>query len=290
MADAQIADAVAQLTRVMAQVAVTQANQEQYLQRLQEPHVRLRVPEYEGDTEVELFLEQFHAVCAASGWNEQLALLKLRESLQGKARECGRADTVAGVEANLTLRFGTTPREARTKLEGLQRETKTTLADHGMLIEKLIRQSYPGLEEATLVSLGVEKFIASVNHLGLRNNLLARQPTSIADAIRAGNEYLQLNQKRAEPIRSLHVDGVDESVLANQQSPVPAKLESILAEVLAKLNQLLQVKPHQPRNWSHSTPASAPDHKKNRTSCFRCGRTGHWKSQCKVPAPQKSTN
>ena len=75
-----------------------------------------KAPKFDGDGDVDYFIERFMGVAEASGWPEQTALLHLRESLRGSALECGKAPQLQGIFAALRTRFGLTPREARYKL------------------------------------------------------------------------------------------------------------------------------------------------------------------------------
>ena len=72
-----------------------------------------KAPQFDGEGDVEYYIQQFTDVATANQWTEPAQLLYVRESLKEGARDCGKAPTVAGVFANLRARYGLTPREAR---------------------------------------------------------------------------------------------------------------------------------------------------------------------------------
>ena len=166
------------LGRLLELLAMGQAQQTEILRQQaagagvpEQP--RLKVPEFDGTGDVELFLQQFHDVADASRWEPMVRLLKLKEALTGKARDCVQPATFAGVTDALRTRFGLTVRQARAGLEGLYRDPRTNLSDHALEVDRLIRGAFPTLRDADRNSMAVDKFVASVNHVTLRNYLLA---------------------------------------------------------------------------------------------------------------------
>ena len=88
--------------------------------RRQEPgRDRFKAPQYNGKTDVDLFLLQFE-VGRANEWDEGTATLHMREALQEGAKECGRPQNLAGIIATLWARYGMTAREARAALARLK--------------------------------------------------------------------------------------------------------------------------------------------------------------------------
>ena len=90
--------------------------------------MKLNAPVFNGTGDVELFEQHFVEVMRACDWEGRVAVLKLRESLCGKAQECGRANDIEAIFAALQARFGITEKEARDKLRYLRKEVHTSLA------------------------------------------------------------------------------------------------------------------------------------------------------------------
>ena len=96
----------------------------QALERIGEraPRATFKSPKYDGTGDVEYFLDQFHEVAEANHWDNASTLIHLRESLKEEARECGRSQTIQGIEARLRGRFGMTPLGGKGKA-GYSQET-----------------------------------------------------------------------------------------------------------------------------------------------------------------------
>ena len=95
--------------------------------RRQEPgRDRFKASQYNGKTDVDLFLLQFEEVGRANEWGEGTATLHMRDALPEGAKECGRPQTLARIMAVLRARYGMTAREARAALARLKRDVKTT--------------------------------------------------------------------------------------------------------------------------------------------------------------------
>ena len=55
------------------------------------PAVKVVPPTFDGTGDVKLFIRHFTDVATASKWQDEIALLQLRNSLRDKAVDCGRA-------------------------------------------------------------------------------------------------------------------------------------------------------------------------------------------------------
>ena len=161
-------------------------------ERRDHPAVKLKAPVFDGSGDVELFEQHFIEVMTACDWQGRVAVLKLRESLCGKAQECGRVNDIEGIFTALRARFGMTEKEARDKLRYLRREPHTSLAEHAGHVSRLTRRAYGDLPAPGLREIELESFLRSLGNLGLRRHLTAMRLESIDKAVKCGNEYTNM--------------------------------------------------------------------------------------------------
>ena len=210
---------------------------------------RFRAPEFDGRVDVDLFISQFMEVAEANRWEEDAALLHLRESLKSGARECGRAGTLQGVFTALRARYGLTMKEARAILARIRKEASTTLQEHATQIEKLVNLAYSELPAEYRAGLLVDQFSSTLGNAGLQRHLLAVPTPTLEDAVRAGNEFLQVQPTLQRPARP-SIQTVDEEEEEGQvqgvgqesrpsPKPAPTPVEP-MAEMLKALTALTQ--------------------------------------------------
>ena len=231
---------------------------------------QFKPPQFNGDGDVDLFIQQFTEVATASRWNQMATLLRLREALQDGAREYGRPDTVEGIFAALRGRYGLTPREARSRLSGLRRDYRTPLHDHAVTVEKLIRKAFHELPEATLVAMMLDSFCSSLGNAALQRHLLAMQPGTLAEAVLCGNEYLEIKSDRTQSDSAkvrVFEDTEPEIELEESTEPNPYELlKQSVQKLSAKIERLQSgvVKP------------------KKEDRCWGCQEIGHIRRDCKT--------
>ena len=172
--------------------------QNQMLRRQPPPAPEVfKAPEYNGVGSVEIFIRHFSDVVDANGWARGTAFLHLRRALKEEASDCGSGDDVDEIFEALRARFGISPREARTKLSSLRRDQRTSLQEHATKVKELMRIAYAELPGGLHLEMSVDTFVNSLNHTTLQRHLLAIRPGTIAEAVVAGNEFLQLRTSSA---------------------------------------------------------------------------------------------
>ena len=114
-------------------------------------------PSVNGEGDVELFVKQFSDVAVANDWTQPGTLLHLRTALRDGATDCGRASTAIGIFTALRARYGLSPREARARLVSLTRDSKTSLHQHGVEVERLVELAYADLPENLRRTMVVDK-------------------------------------------------------------------------------------------------------------------------------------
>ena len=110
------------------------------------PHVKVVPPTFDRTGDVELFIRHFTDVATASGWQDDLTLLQLRNLLQGKAVDCGRAADLPVTEA-LRMRFGTSASEAQALLANVRQDNRTSLKEYASHVDRLVNLANPELLE-----------------------------------------------------------------------------------------------------------------------------------------------
>ena len=148
---------------------------------------------------METFIQQFRDVIGANQWPDDAALLHLRQALEGDAKDCGRPTELEEVFNNLQAHFGLTPREAQHRLNNEKKGFKTTLQEHTSNMQSLVDVAYASLPSTTRQDMYLECFQSSLGSTALQRHLLAIRPTTLAEAVLAGNEYLQVQVRPTLP-------------------------------------------------------------------------------------------
>ena len=248
------------------------------MQLEQRHHARqqFKPPHYRGDGDVELFIRQFQMVAEANEWTQLATLLHLRECLEEKAQACGRADTPMGIFVALRSRFGLTPREARSRLAGLRRDSRCPIQDHAVEVERLVQIAYAELPEHLRAEMTKETFCGSLGSVPLQQHLLAAQPVNMEEAVKYSNEFLQVKGDRGT--QSSKVDSVEEEETDQVAAAAPDPT-TLLMKAIEKLTEKVE-----------RLEGRGPDPKKEgKAKCWGCGKEGHTRKVCRThPWPQSA--
>ena len=265
---------LAQLTTLLAQA----------LNQPPAPREVFKAPEFDGSSDVEGFIHQFRDVSQANGWSDIAALLHIRAKLKGDARDCGHGESLHAVFSALRARYGMTNREARIRLANLRRTTQTTLQAHAMEVDRLVQLAYAGLPEPQRLEMAVELFCSTIGHTALQRHLLAVPTPDLESAVRAGNDYLQIQPANTHShIKSVQPDELEQDAV-NQLRPDQTTLPmGQLLKLMQDLTQeVQQLKIKMGRRDQKRTKVSG--------SCFGCGQEGHWRKDCTKKQTQRSDN
>lgn len=206
-------------------------------------------PLYDGRTDVELFIGQFNDVQAANGWNAAAALLHLRSCLVEDAVDCGSGATVEAIQANLRARFGLTPKQARDKLNVLERDANQSLHSLSVEAERLVVTAYPDMPAAQREPLAVEHFSRAVGDAELSQHLLVADTATMARAVQSAEDYLQAGVRSGKSTKApkrLHL------AAAALEPDTTQAATSKLDQVLERLDKLTAVLAEQARRGDSS--------------------------------------
>ena len=254
--------------------------------------VMFEAPIYEGKGDVELFVRQFNDVAQANEWPRAAALLHLRRALREGATDCGRSETVEGIFNALRARYGLTPREARGRLTAIRRDSKTSLQEHSAEIERLVEVAYADIPVDLRRSMAVDLFSSTIGNGYLQRHLLAVHTPTLDEAVKAGNEYLQVPVGYRQPSQKVHM-------LENGRKEEEADEEEEEETVLNTIQQVTEFDPmveimkvittltdkvetiSQARRYARIPEPQVNDW------CYECGEERHWDQDCmRSQAPQ----
>lgn len=241
------------------------------------PAPQFKAPQYNGQGDVEYFISRFEEISDANGWGDAAALLHLREALKENAEGCGRAPSVMAVYAALRARFGLSPREARSRLSTLRKEYKTSLQEHAAEVERLITIAYGELPVEYQAGMKLETFCSTLGYMPLQRHLLAVHTHTLEDAVRAGNEFLQIKPGGEKNNTSIRQVGEEE------EEEAPNHTDKVLAGLVQAMQQLAErVEALQ----GQSRRITRGDTSSNQRLCWGCGKEGHLRRSC--PSQKKS--
>ena len=125
--------------------------------------------DFNGDRDVEIFIQQFQKVTDINDWSKTAALLHIRTHLQDDACSCGSYATLKEVFKELRSKYRLSVREARTRLTNLRRNTKLSLTGHATEVKKLVEVANTDLSRKHQEEMTPDLFFNSLNHATCRD-------------------------------------------------------------------------------------------------------------------------
>jgi hypothetical protein len=238
-------------------------------------HESVKPPSYQGEGDVELFLQQFDDVRQANRWSDRQALLHIRAHLSGRAATCGSGQDIAEVVAALKARFGKTESQAKDQLLGMKRDLTSSLHDQAWDIARTVELAYPRMSLVDKEQMSLDILIRCLENKALRLHLLATKHTSLASTIKEIEDFKAAggsDSRMSASARVAQVEGETEDPLVALSKAVERQtaMFAILMERLVE------------RTATGNPPA---DRVRRPMACFGCGGP-HMKRDC----PQTTDN
>lgn len=240
------------------------------------PRDKFKAPVFKGEGDVEYYIKQFKAVRTANGWDGASAVIHLRSSLEGPALDCGQGGSVAEINQALRARFGLTVRQARDKLTNLKRLPKHSLHEHATEVRRLVEKAFLTLDAEDREGLALDYFIRSLDNRALQRHMLAMDPDSLAEAVQAAEEFLQVGGfDRAARMNAMVVDdapsGRDMATVEASLAAITKVLEAqstLLSKLVTRVDQL-----------DGATNGGEGSQRRRATGCYIC-QGPHLKKDC----------
>ena len=241
---------------------------------------KLRVPEFNGKGDVDLFIEQFQEIATASRWSSTIKLIKLKEALTGPAREASRASDLEGVFLSLRKRFGLTQREARARLEHMVRTPEQSLRGYADQLARYVRQAHPRFSDEDRADLLLDKFVNSTSHQGLRGLYIAARPRDIDEAVQLGEEYLSTGKRSARDVQLVSTEGYLPDAVRTVVAPAAtASVKTGVGELVGSLKKMLEELVREVKGVGQTkSDRGLPG--KRLGECWTCGQKGHVRRDC----------
>ena len=167
----------------------------------------------------------------------------------------------------LRAKYGLTVKEAKTWLTSLKRNARLSLTDPATEVKRLVKAADADLPQTHRQEIILDLFCNSLNQAYLQRHLLAIRPQSLSEAVKAGNEYIQIkpNSNSGVTIQQIEEkEGNPEAVQVAQSKPTEMV---VLLQALRQLtSEIASLEQTQKTNASKL---------KKKGPCWKCGGEEH---------------
>lgn len=261
------------------------------LSQRRESRKDFKPPQFNGDTDLEVFIKQFNDVSIANRWNEAEKSLHLRLSLSGKAATCSVEDTTEAITVALRNQFGLSLRQARDKLKNLRQKRDQSLQELSTDVNRLIKIAYPSLNPTERLDMAMDAFISALDNLDMQRNIQASKPANLMEAIQAAEEFIRLGKNSRSRLSAISEEEGKPDRL-DQTLTVMKEMMSQQFNAIKDLTQALMTQQNQttPTYREEITPAYGRARQERRPiKCFEC-QGPHMKRNCPRLKPTTATN
>lgn len=159
------------------------------VQALQRQQGTVKLPRYDGGSDVRKFLEIFNEVRQINEWTDGEAALHLRLALDGSANECVTGNTIEELQNSLITRYQMTQEEAIRELRRLHMTKGENIHEFGEKVQRLVRIAHPGLPMAQHAEIATRELVEAIGDKWLRREFRLRPAVNFTDALMRVRDY-----------------------------------------------------------------------------------------------------
>ena len=208
---------------------------------------------FDGTEDFFAFIKQFESIAVFKGWNEQFKLVKLVESLSGKACDCygwqpeSVSRSYARLREQLEKMYGRVedPMMLRAEIANVLQKGNESLEEYGQSVRELAAKAYVDSPSHVFELHACEAFLRGCQDTEIARLALLKEPKTLNEAIQYTKKislYDQLLKKHRPRARRVcyndPIDTEDDYTVRNVAQP--SKVDD-LAEAIRNIDRSLQI-------------------------------------------------
>lgn len=263
------------------------------------PLMRVAGEPFDGTTDLEDYLVYYDQLSVVNQWQPGVKAMMLGLLLRGSART-----VLAGLSADQrgnyhevvkALRQNFAPvQQVQTYLHELKarkRKAGESLAVLGRDIGRLVRLAYPGVDQVTRETLGINALMDAFPDaaIEIRLHILRGQPETLQGAVALAMEVdAVMEASRPKPLARrtnvLMVGGEEEDEDEPRPPPKKAKVKPAQSPSAKQLEEMAGAfKRMEAKLQSLERGLNRKPRDKSQVKCFNCGKVGHYRRECRSP-------
>ena len=247
---------------------------------------QVTVEMFTGEIPLQEYLGQFEAAATWNGWTEAQRAQQLFMSLRGRARGVIRHQdewkviTYQDIVSRLKSMFAGQAELYLAQLRGRQQQPQESLQDFAQSIMKLTDNAYAEMVDTARNRIARDHFMSNIREREVRSAVHLSRPVTMEVALQTALEteaFLSTEKQRyGSPAKYTRVVGYGE---ATNDAP--------MMELMAKVDRLIEEANTRQDNTRRSSVNNQQllqgSSSKGGRGCYRCGKEGHFISDCQMP-------
>lgn len=255
---------------------------------------QLKVPDYDGESDVRTFIDLFEEVAQLNQWDDREKLLHMKLSLKGSARAAVNAGDYDNIRRSLIQRFETPMNTARKELRTLRRRPNESIHKFSDYIKRMVDLSYPTVNVEQRELMAMDELIDRSGDRLLQREFRLQPAETYTEVVNRINEYETEMRSHGDGrhVRAISTDNeIDTDVLTELQKSLKSiqiSMEKMSAEQSRPYRSYngqqhggngYRQDSHRYGNGNHNQRENSAKYGDNKT-CHHCKQTGHFIRDC----------